>query len=244
MNVLALIDTIARAAQWFTYERSCATLGYVGGLLIGLDIYATILGQERMAKITARLQEIQVSLKPRNAREKARRFTVGPVAALTLILAAALFIWVIVAELRDPAIWRLFAASNANPTLWQTFWLVLLKPILCVGLAAGVFASRSQDSEKRFHAWMDRLSNWTFRGQMKRDLPQSLIVAFTGSFLLAAFWAGFVAGALLMGLVFRIIEAPLRLAGFLLEKQRLRRTAAIIGLAMITAGYVIQMVHG
>jgi hypothetical protein len=226
-------------------EKLCTTLDYLGGLLIGVDVYATILGKQWTAKLNAALNRAKNWLDPRVARRRVHKFTVGPIATLALAIMFLVFGWVVFLELRNPAVWRVLSSSEPNFIWWllKSFWIVLFKPIACVGLAAGIYASRSPQSKQHFDTWTEKLTNWIARYQMQNAGGKALLVAFVGSLVWGVFTVFFVLGGWLLVLMFHLVTAPLTLARLLLERDRLRRVAAVIGLGMITASYIIRMKH-
>jgi len=226
-------------------EKLCATLDYLGGLLIGVDVYATILGKQWTANLNAALNRAKTWLDPRMARRRVHKFTVGPIATLALGIMFLVFGWVVFLELRNPAVWRVLSSSESNFIWWllKSFWIVLFKPIACLGLVAGIYASRSPESRQRFESWTEKLGAWIRRSQTQNAVGKALLVAFVGTLVWGVFTVFFLLGGFLLVLIFHLVTAPLTLARLLLERDRLRRVAAVIGLGMITASYVIRIKH-
>lgn len=89
---------------------------------------------------------------------------------------------------------------------------------------------------------MEHLSSDIFKGQMERDAAGKLIYALFATVV----WLFIVIGVVVIGpailvIAFQIIYLPLRIVGFLAQRNRLRRIIAIIGFLMLTSSYAMKM---
>jgi len=232
--------------DWWSQERICLTLEFGGGLLFALEYIALVLGEKRVNQWAQAIDNFGKRLNPKSD-DVAHWITFGPVAMITFALAIALLVWVVFQEMNDPAVaaWfhqRADAEVTIDPTpLIEVFLLVALKPLLCVGLAAGIYSSRSPEANAR----VDRAYKWW---QEKYRTKNNQMIGFHQAifdglmqFAGFAFYLATGLGGLLIEFIFHLIQGPLRLGILILERNQLRRIAACIGLIMLVSAYIIQM---
>jgi hypothetical protein len=223
------------AIRWLASEHGRTTLDYFGGLLVGTEIFATILGEKRAEKIKDTLARLREKLNPKNAKAMAKYITFGPVAAVAMLLAMGLFIWIVIWEIRNFPGADYFSEDDSTMVkLWKGFWSLLFKPLACLGLLAGVYFGRSEEAKEEFTRGMKEAGKVIWRSTVAN-------VSSFGSLLMLALWAGFYAGVIFMAFIFYTIEVPLKFVGFILEQNLLRRIAACAGLAMLTLSYILGL---
>jgi hypothetical protein len=236
-------DSLHSLLTWLLSEHGVATLEYVGGIFLGPEVLTILLGKRLTEQLSGLLSRVRTALNPVNTRIAAKRITIGPVTWIALALCTSALIWIVVREIHDPRIARLLSANDIAffPWLIKLAWLTLFNPLVCIGVAVGVYVTGSSKARESFNAWVERLGAGTFEAQQRRDLVQQLTVALVGSVALIGFSIGLFAGNLILVIVFHVVEKPLRALGFILDQDRLRRAVAVIGFFMITASFAIKL---
>jgi hypothetical protein len=224
-------------------EHGLATLEYVGGILLAPEVVTLVMGKRLTGRLSALLSGVRTALDPANVRAGATRITIGPVTWIALALCTIALVWIVLDEIHDPQILRLLSANDPTffPWLIKFAWLTLFKPLICIGVAVGVYITGSSKAGRNLMHGSSPFGAGTRRAQQRRDVFQQLTVAIVGSVALLAFSVGLVAGNMILVIVFHLLEKPLRALGFMLDQEHLRRVVAIIGFSMFTAAFVIKM---
>lgn len=163
MTVSALLGDVV---HWFTTERGCDTLDFFGGLLLGVEYFTIILGEERVERISWRIAGWREKFDPQSTYRIAKWITFGPVAAIAVLLAMSLLVWVAMQEASDPKTMALLENNGSiDPgRVFQIFFVIVLRPLLCLGLAAGVYLSRSTESQEHIKVCYKKVKKkYTFR---------------------------------------------------------------------------------
>ena len=167
-------DFLSPFVNWVQSEHGVATLEYIGGLLLAPEVLTLILGKKLTVRFSAGLSRVRTSLNPINARTAARRITLGPVSWIALALCTIAFGWILWQEVRDPKVWQLLSANDPSVFRWliKVAWLIIVKPLFCIGIGVGVYITGSSQSQERFNAWIERLGSRMYQAQMRRALAQ------------------------------------------------------------------------
>jgi hypothetical protein len=235
---------MGRFSHWLASDKGIATLEYFGTLLLSPEILAAVFGERITKRVAEFFNGLSNRLSPSNAREVARWLTLNPIAAITFFVALAGGIVALVFEMRDPQVWKILD-SDLPFFRWmaKSSYVLLFKPVLCFGVAVGIWITRSKPDREKFDAFLERHRIAVREAQKKRDLFQQLTVAIPYSVVLVGFFVGLALGNLLLLVLFQLLEKPLRAISYLAVEKRLRQLIAAFGLVMITAAYVIKIFH-
>jgi hypothetical protein len=231
--------------HWLHSEQGLAALEYVGSLLMGPEIITKLIGKRLVMRLSRFLMNIREMLNPPKGDTLAKRIASGPVAFIALSFSILAFVWIIILELQDPQIWRLFSSNDPNIFLWliKMAWAVLFKPACCLGFTAGIFIAKSISADERFSTWLKSLQLKIFQYQMKRTLLQKIIVAIVLTIVLLAFSLGLMIGNIILIFFFLVLEKLISGLALILDQDLLRRLTAFTGFVMFTIPFIIKLTH-
>jgi hypothetical protein len=246
MNERVFIAEVAlKSIHWLSTENVKETLLYVGGLLLAPEVLLQVLGPNLADKMMRILDRMREKLAPTNAKDLARRLTVGPVAKIGILVAAGFFVWAVVVVFSAKT-WRTVAGDHPHlfAEIWASLWIILLRPLIPLGFAFAFYAASSEKLTERIRGSWGRIRQFSVEGGPKATLYRLawlLCVAPIGGLVEAYFTIGFELGTSIVKFAFGGLRALFRSIGFLIERKRMRRIIASVGFGMITAAFILSL---